>query len=86
MKQTDRKPDTAQINLLATPALVTAIEEKAADGRTNKSNWIRTVLANAVGKPSLAEMPRLRGEPVAKKRTPRNGHRKNGHAGNGHKN
>lgn len=76
MNKKDRKPDTAQINLLATPDLVKAIEEKAGG---NKSDWIRMILANAVGKPSLAEMPRTRGEPVTKTRASRNGHRKNGH-------
>lgn len=68
LEKARKKPDTEQINLLATPELVQAVEGKAGHDGMSKSDWIRTILAKAVGKPSLAHMPRRAGSPLRRLR------------------
>jgi len=63
----NQKDDTEQINLLAAPSLVRAIEEAAEKLHMAKSEWIRHMLARAVRQPHLASMPRRPGNPTRRR-------------------
>jgi hypothetical protein len=56
MKRSERN----RINIRCTPALIDGVENKACSECVTKSDWVRRVLAEAIGQPRLADMPHVR--------------------------